>query len=151
MLQYDFDQSIGYWLSTTTQVLHRAFNDELAPHKITYRQAQVLLWLMVDGEMSQAELAARMTIEPPTLVGILDRMELAGWIARRGCPCDRRKKLIAVCAAAEPIWEKVVDCAREIRARATRGLSPRQQATLKTLLQKVRSNFETPLLAEVNT
>src|SRR5688572_9141763 len=73
MLDYDFPSSIGYWLITTHQGYLRAFNEKLAPEGITYRQAQVLGWLAAEGPLTQTELAARMLIEPPTLVGILDR------------------------------------------------------------------------------
>ncbi|MEZ6073592.1 MAG: hypothetical protein R3C10_25775 [Pirellulales bacterium] len=45
--------------------------EELTPHGITFRQMQVMAWLMLEGELSQNELASRMIIEPPTLVGVL--------------------------------------------------------------------------------
>jgi MarR family transcriptional regulator for hemolysin len=141
-LQVDFEESIGYWLTLATQAYHRAVSDELEPHGITYRQSMVLGWLALEGELSQAELAAKMMVEPPTLVGILDRMERDGWISRHGCPGDRRKKLIRPSAAAEPVWEKMVECGARVRAQATEGLSERQLATLKKLLRRVLHNLK---------
>ena len=140
MLQYDFEQSVGYWLTVTTQAYHRAFNEELAPHGITYRQSQVVAWLAVEQELSQSELASRMLIEPPTLVGILDRMERDGWITRESCPGDRRKKLIRLTSNVEPIWSKFVACARKIRLQATDGLSADESQALLMLLRKVHAN-----------
>ncbi|MCI0335177.1 MAG: MarR family transcriptional regulator [Planctomycetes bacterium] len=142
-LDYDFHQSIGYWLTITTQTYHRAVSDELVPHGITYRQSMVLGWLALEGELSQTELAAKMMVEPPTLVGILDRMERDGWISRHNCPSDRRKNLIRANPAAEPVWDKIVECAMRVRARATDGLSERQLATLKKLLRRVGQNLKT--------
>jgi MarR family transcriptional regulator for hemolysin len=75
-------------------------------------------------------------------VGILDRMERDGWIARHDCPGDRRKKLIRASTAAEPVWDKIVECATRIRQRATEGLSERQLATLKKLLARVERNLK---------
>jgi MarR family transcriptional regulator for hemolysin len=141
-LHFDFEQSIGYWMTTATQAYHRAVCDELAPHGITYRQSMVLGWLAVEGELSQAELAAKMMVEPPTLVGILDRMERDGWIARHNCPFDRRKKIIRATLAAEPVWERIVECASRVREQATAGLSERQLATLKKLLSRVQENVK---------
>jgi MarR family transcriptional regulator for hemolysin len=142
VLYYDFDQSIGYWLTMTTQAYHRAVTEELAPHGITYRQSMVLGWLALEGELTQTELAARMMVEPPTLVGILDRMERDGLIARHNCPTDRRKNLIRASEAAKPVWEKIVQCALRVREQATSGLSERQLATLKKLLRRVDKNLE---------
>lgn len=148
MLYFDFDESVGYWLTITTQAYHRAVSDELAPHGITYRQSMVLGWLALEGELSQSELAAKMMIEPPTLVGILDRMERDGWITRHDCPSDRRKNLIRANSAAEPVWEKIVECATRVRARATEGLSDRQLAALKKLLRRIGHNLQSHQPAE---
>ena len=142
MLLYDFEDSIGYWLTATTHSFHRAVAEEIAPHGITYRQSQVLGWLAVEGELSQAELATKMMVEPPTLVGILDRMERDGWITRNSCVSDRRKKMIRPTEAVEPVWEKIAESARRVRARATDGLSEQELDTLKQLLDRVSRNLE---------
>jgi len=142
MLRYDFEQSIGYWLTVATQAFHRAVSEELAPHGITYRQSQVLAWLVLEGELSQAELANKMMVEPPTLVGILDRMERDGWITRNSCPSDRRKKLIRATTTAEPVWEKIAERGRRVRAGATKGLTEQEIETLKQLLVRVNRNLD---------
>jgi MarR family transcriptional regulator for hemolysin len=129
-------------MTIATQAYHRAVSEEVAPHGITYRQSLVLAWLAAEGELSQAELASKMLVEPPTLVGILDRMERDGWITRNGCPSDRRKKLIRATSAAEPVWEKIAECARRVRASASEGLTERQLETLKQLLGRVHQNLE---------
>ena len=149
MLEYDFEESLGYWLTIATQGLHRAFNDELAPHGLTFRQSQVLLWLVLKEELSQNQLAALMQIEPPTLAGIVDRMLKAGWIQRRSCPQDRRKKLVSVSPKAEPVWETIVECARTVRARAEENLTPSEALELKRLLSIVAVNFANEPLLEL--
>ncbi|MGD9636483.1 MAG: MarR family winged helix-turn-helix transcriptional regulator [Pirellulales bacterium] len=147
MLQFDFEESIGYWLTLSTQAFHRALTEEVAPHGITYRQSQVLAWLVIEGELSQAELASKMMVEPPTLVGILDRMERDGWITRNSCPTDRRKKLIRATAAAEPVWEKIAECGRRVRARATSQLTHEELQSLKEMLGRVLQSLgsESPI------
>jgi MarR family transcriptional regulator for hemolysin len=147
-LDYDFAQSIGYWLTVTTQAFHRAVSEELLPHGVTYRQSMVLGWLALEGELSQTELAHKMLVEPPTLVGILDRMERDGWISRHDCPSDRRKNIIRANPAAEPVWEQIVECAMRVRERATHGLSERQLATLMKLLRQMGQNLKTLDAAE---
>jgi MarR family transcriptional regulator, transcriptional regulator for hemolysin len=142
MLHYDFEESIGAWLTLATQTYHRAVSDELAPHGITYRQSMVLGWLALEGDLSQTELAAKMMVEPPTLVGILDRMERDGWITRHNCPGDRRKKIIRANPEAEPVWQRIVECALRVRQRAIEGFSERELTALKTLLHRVQHNLK---------
>ena len=147
MLEYDFENSVGFWICTASNAFQRAFNEELAPQGMTFRQAQVLGCLALEGTLSQTDLAERMRIEPPTLVGILDRMERDGWIRRDGDKQDRRRKLIQPTPEAKPAWSKVVAAAHGVRARATRGLSQQQLAQLKKLLAQVQSNLQEPQVA----
>ena len=143
MLEYDFENSVGFWICQASHALQRAFNEELAPQGVTFRQAQVLGSLALEGRLSQTDLAERMRIEPPTLVGILDRMERDGWIRRGSDKTDRRKKLIEATSAAKPVWTKIVAVAKRVRARATRGMTPSQLTQLKKLLTLVQTNLQT--------
>ena len=142
MLEYDFENSVGFWVCQASHALQRAFNEELAPQGVTFRQAQILGCLALEGKLSQTDLADRMRIEPPTLVGILDRMERDGWIKRGGDKTDRRRKLVEVLPAAKPVWIKIVAVAKQVRARATRGMTQAQLAQLKKLLAVVQMNLQ---------
>jgi MarR family transcriptional regulator for hemolysin len=142
VLHYDFNDSVGYWLCLAANAMQQSLNDELARHGITYRQFQVLAWLVHDGrELTQAELASRMMIEPPTLVGLLDRMEQQGWIERVGYPGDRRKKLVRVAPAAEAVWETMVDALLRVREQATAQLPPEQVELLKEILRTMHESL----------
>jgi MarR family transcriptional regulator, transcriptional regulator for hemolysin len=143
MLDYDFENSVGFWVITAANDYQKAINDELAPQGITYRQSQVLGFLALEGPLPQHKLADHMRIEPPTLVGILDRMERDGWICRENDLGDKRRKLIRPQAAAKPVWNKVVAAAKRVRKRAARGLSSSELATLKRLLACVQQNLKT--------
>jgi MarR family transcriptional regulator for hemolysin len=140
-LEYDFQNSVGFWLLMASHDYQQAINEELAPQGITYRQSQVLGLLSLSGPMSQGVMAEQMGIEPPTLVGILDRMERDGWIRRVACRDDRRRKLVHATKAAEPVWKTITTAARRVRAHATCGLSSEQLNQLRELLEIVRNNL----------
>jgi MarR family transcriptional regulator for hemolysin len=144
VLEYDFENSVGFWICQASHALQRAFNEELAPQGVTFRQAQVLGSLALEGRLSQTDLAERMRIEPPTLVGILDRMERDGWIRRGSDKKDRRKKLVEATPAAKPVWTKIVAVAKRVRTRATRGMTPAQLVQLKKILTLVQANLQAP-------
>jgi len=140
-IQYDFESSVCYWASMAALSFRRALNEELAPLGITHRQSQVLAWLVHRGEMSQCELACCMEIEAPTLAGIITRMESAGWIKRRACSRDRRKKLVRIEPAAEPVWAQIAECAQRVRSAATAGLDDEQTERLRSLLEQIHKNL----------
>lgn len=134
MLNYDFEESVGYWIVRASRALERAMNEELRPLGITLRQFQVLAWLAAEGPLCQRDLAERIGVEPPTLAGVLDRMERDGWIERRPHPDDARKKLVMPSPAARPAWDEMAACARRVRARAASALGPRQLRALRSQL-----------------
>ncbi len=140
-LEYDFEASVGYWMVLGSQAFQKALNEELLPHGITFRQCQVLGWLILSGELSQVDLAQRMMIEPATLVGVLDRMQAHDWIRRESTLEDRRRKMIRLQPAARDIWKKIAKCARRVRAQAVQGLSDRQVVELIKLLKIVVKNL----------
>lgn len=140
-MDYDFEASIGYWVTITSLAFRKSLNEELAPHGITFRQSQVLGWLVLEGELSQADLACRMEVEAPTLKGLVDRMESAGWVERTPCSQDRRKKLVRPTSAAEPVWDLIAKCARNVRQDATAGLSSEDVNQLHAMLRIVHQNL----------
>lgn len=141
MREYDFENSIGYWICGASRMIHRAMNQELAPRGITYRQAQILSTLVREGAVTQVALAEWMGIEPPTVVRILDRMERDGWISRVANPNDRREKLVRIESKASRAWEQVVAVFLKLRAVAERGLSKQELQALRGLLEKIEGNF----------
>ena len=141
MLEYDFESSVSHSIYMTAHAYERAMNEELAPEGITHRQCQVLGWLALEGGLSQVELSERMSIEPPTLVGILDRMERDGLLTRAACLDDRRRKIVTPLPKAEAVWQKIIACAERVHQRATEGMSPDQLASAQLALDQVRANL----------
>jgi MarR family transcriptional regulator for hemolysin len=141
MLKYDFESSVAHSIFMSAHAYERAMNGELAPEGITNRQCQVLGWLALEGALSQIELAERMTIEPPTLVGILDRMERDGLLTRAPCATDRRRKIVTPLPKAEAVWQKIIACGEGVHRRATEGMSSDQLGSAKVVLDQVRANL----------
>lgn len=141
MFRYDFEHSLIFWVCSASLALEKALNEELAPHGITYRQWQVLGWLVLEGQIAQGELADRMRIEPPTLVGIIDRMERDGWLERSPCPDDRRRKLLRPTDRVAPVWDRIASAARRVRARAAEGFTEAELLALFDALQRIRANL----------
>jgi MarR family transcriptional regulator for hemolysin len=144
VLQYDWENSVGYWVVNTAHAVRRSLNTELSREGITLRQWEVLACLALSEEMSQAEVAERLGIEAPTLVGILDRMERDGWLERLNCAHDRRKKRIRCTKKAEQLWARMVACAHRVRARAINGLTSAEIETLRSICSRILVNLDTP-------
>lgn len=139
--EYDVAQDIEYALSQTIRAYQQALNAELAPYGLTIQQSQVLGWLRKKGNLAQCQLASLLRIEPPTLVGMLERMERDGLILRIADRSDRRRKLICLNQCAEELGETGVECSARVCARAVQGLSPEEIDALRELLKRILENL----------
>ncbi|QDU80821.1 Transcriptional regulator SlyA [Polystyrenella longa] len=141
MLEYDFEQSLGYWTALTSHAYRRTLDAELNRQNITIRQWEVLALLSLNGEQNQVQLADQLCIEPPTLAGVIKRMERDGWLERTCCQEDRRKNNIRPTPKAEALWQQMVDCCRKIRAQATAGMTEEEINQYISLCQRVIKNM----------
>jgi len=141
VLQYDFEESVGYWVCSTSHAMRRCLDAELAKENITLRQWEVLAWISRAGEQSQVELADRLGIEAPTLAGILTRMERDGWLERFSCPMDRRRKRIRATEQAEAVWMRMVECCNRVRDRAISDIPSADLAIMRRTCEQIRANL----------
>jgi MarR family transcriptional regulator for hemolysin len=141
-LEYDWENSVGCWISSTSHALRKSLGASLSREGITLRQFEVLSWLSTGGGCgSQSELAESMGIEPHTLAGVLSRMERDGLLQRRSCEQDRRKNKIQPTEKAELIWEKVSNICHEVRGRAVRDFTQEELTQLRLLCDRIRANL----------
>jgi DNA-binding MarR family transcriptional regulator len=143
LLEFDFENSVGYWICTTSHALRMALQTKLQEGcSLSIRQWEVLACLACEEGMTQAEMADRLGIEPGTLTGIVSRMEAAGWLERRTCPDDRRKNRIYATDKAEQIWKQTTEICHAVRQQATAGIDARALESLKSVCDQIRHNLE---------
>ena len=81
-------------LNAIRQIIRAADIDSrrlAAEHQITSTQLVSLLAIVKSGSATAHDVARRVHVGPSTLVGVLDRLEAKGFIARQRRPEDRRE------------------------------------------------------------
>ncbi|WP_437205091.1 MarR family winged helix-turn-helix transcriptional regulator [Planctomicrobium sp. SH664] len=142
MLEYDWENSVGHWVCSTSHALRKAVGAALQKEGITLRQWEVLAWLSCnEGCGSQSELADAMGIEPHTLAGVLSRMERDGLLQRKVCQLDRRKNRIESTGKAEAMWVRVTEICHDLRNKAVEGFSGEELEMLRIACEKIRNNL----------
>ncbi|WAC28681.1 MarR family winged helix-turn-helix transcriptional regulator [Ancylobacter sp. SL191] len=122
--------------------MDRAFTE--AGLGITAGEARTLLHLKINPGLRQGALAERMSIEPMTMVGYLDRLEALGVIARDPDPSDRRAKIVRLTPDAAPLLERILAAAATAREEALDGVAPLERDALRHALQLIRANLCAP-------
>lgn len=108
---------------------------------LTPGEARALAHINIHRGLRQSALAEKMSVEPMTLVGFLDRLEGLGLVAREADPTDRRAKIVALTAAARPYLDGIEKAAAQAREEATQGFSDEERVQLRDFLDRIRGNL----------
>jgi DNA-binding MarR family transcriptional regulator len=108
----------------TLRVLHRAEQEGLAHLRLT-------------------DLSGRLLIRPPSVTGVVDRLERMGLVERSSSQADHRSKQVSLTSAGRDLVERMlVGHASQVEA-VLSGLGPQEQASLQRLLDRLSSHVRT--------
>ncbi|MGA8260854.1 MAG: MarR family transcriptional regulator [Arenicellales bacterium] len=132
-------ENLGQLLGGTSRAWRFALDRRLQPLGLSLARWLVLLHLANTREpLSQKGLAARVGVEGPTLVGLLDRMESDGWVSRRPSDTDRRSKHVVLTSRAKEVIRPIRAAADELREELLRGLSEEEIETCRKVLEHIK-------------
>jgi MarR family transcriptional regulator for hemolysin len=132
------DEPLGRQLAITGKVVRERFDEYLSQHGASLVTWTVLRSAEHEEGLSQRELASRLSIESPTLVRHLDRMEDEGLIARRRDEHDRRVVRVWLTAAGRRRYARLRDVAHTVDTQLRSLLSEREVTTLEQVLPRIR-------------
>lgn len=95
-----------------------------------------------DTPPSQAELAAQLSVEPATMVAMIDRLEKAGFVVRVASETDRRVRHIHLKPAGDAAYAEVRKAATAYRATLLEGIPADRLADLTHLLEQIQTRIE---------
>lgn len=135
------ETSFGYLVNLLARLFIRALDRRIGAHGLAHGQFPALLMVWERPGLTQAEIAAAVSVEQPTMANTLNRMERDGLVERRPDPDDRRRALIFPSERALAIRDEVLAEASAVNAQATRGMSEAEQAEATRLLRRMIGNL----------
>ncbi|HWL11169.1 MAG TPA: MarR family transcriptional regulator [Planctomicrobium sp.] len=142
MLEYDWENSVGYWVCSASQAMRKQLGTLFLKEGITFRQWEVLCWMSATGGCgSQSELAEALGIEPHTMAGVVSRMQRDGLLERKCCDQDRRKNRISPTREAEELWRRASRVAQVFREQAISDFTQEELLQLRGFCERIRHNL----------
>ena len=126
----------------TAKVVREGFEQTLAAAGGSLGTWIVLSALSDDGVVSQTVLASRMQVEGATITHHVDRLEKLGLVRREIDPADRRVRKIELTPEGIRLHKSLLAAAKEFEAALFADISERQQAELRRMLDRIRTNLE---------
>lgn len=138
------DPSFGLLIYEISHQMRKRLDQRAKGLGLTRAQWQALGKLKRHTELSQAQLADMLDLEPITISRLLDRMEEAGLISRRPHPTDRRIRLVSVTETAKPILDEFRVLVDELHEEILGHLSAAERAELIDRLIGIRATLAEP-------
>lgn len=140
------DKELAIGVSRRLLLVARRYRKALdqALHRIGHSQArwEILFALTLKGgESTLTEVADRLGLEGPTLVGPMERLEAGGFVSRTTDPGDRRSRRIRLTDAGREAVAAMRDVSTAERERLVEGVSPQDLATMLRVLTQFRDNL----------
>jgi DNA-binding MarR family transcriptional regulator len=131
----------------TFGLLERVMHAYFVPFGISGAQWGVLRNLYRAEQEGEAglrlkELSQRLLIRPPSVTGVVDRLEEARLVVRLAEPSDLRAKRVALTPRGRDLVGRVLAVHGGQIARVMGGLRPEEQAQLHRLLEKFGAHLE---------
>jgi MarR family transcriptional regulator, transcriptional regulator for hemolysin len=110
------DETFGQLLHGTARAWRQKLDERLKPVGLSQAKWRTLMHLSIAQDaLTQAEIAARLGVEEPTVVTLLHRLEREAWITRTNSPHDRRCKLVLLGRRAQRVIVQINATAQKLR------------------------------------
>jgi MarR family transcriptional regulator, transcriptional regulator for hemolysin len=154
--KYDFENSIGYIINRTAKAYVKALDSQLREKVgVTAGQWKVLVMLVEENGLTQKEIANRLGLDGATVIPIIDKMEKDKLVVRNVDPADRRNNRIYRTELANAQWDKMIECASNIKEISLKGIPDKNIKimvdVLENIWQNLKLNFDVDCSSTKNT
>ena len=137
------DETFGQLLHGTARVWRQKLDERLKPMGLSQAKWRTLLHLSIAPDpLTQAEIAARLGVEEPTVVTLLHRLEREAWITRTNSPHDRRCKMVLLGRRAQRVIAQINATADKLRHELLADITKSDLKTCMRVLARVRERAE---------
>jgi MarR family transcriptional regulator for hemolysin len=139
----DTAESLGHLLHGTARAWRQKLDERLKPMGLSQAKWRTLMHLSIAREaLTQAEIAARLGVEEPTVVTLLHRLEREAWITRTNSAHDRRCKMVLLGRRAQRVIAQINATAQKLRHELLAGISESNLQTCMRVLARIRERAE---------
>lgn len=128
---------LGYNVRRAQIALWRDFVHTVAEGEIRPGMFSAIVLVRANPGISQIELAKELGIDKASMVGLIDRLEEAGWIVRKRSSEDRRRHGLTVTPAGQAVYRELKREMIEHERKFVELYNARERKQLIELLQRL--------------
>ena len=139
----DTTEKFGQLLHGTARAWRQKLDERLKPMGLSQARWRTLMHLSIAGDaLTQAEIAARLGVEEPTVVTLLHRLERENWITRTNSALDRRCKMVLLGRRAQRVIAEINSSANTLRHELLADIPNTDLKMCMKVLARIRDRAE---------
>lgn len=142
------ENSIPFLLRRTSRYFRLALQKRLKEHGLGFSHWFYLRALWLEDGITQRELCKRIEAVEPAAVTALAGLERGGYIRRVRDKANRRQVKIFITAKGNALGDDLLPFAAVISAKGVEGITARDLAVARSVLNRIRSNMSEFLAGE---
>jgi len=139
---FNLDDCIAFITCKGAKDLADSLEKRLNHYNITRSQWIALYYIKNNNMITQKQLADKMSLKEPSVVRLLDKMELYGWVNRISSNDDKRMKFLVLTDSGKEIETAMLDVAEKFKSDVLNGISLEDLDVFKATLNKMLINIE---------
>jgi len=139
---FNLDDCIAFVTCKGAKDLADTLEKRLNNFNITRSQWIALYYIKNNNMITQKQLADKMSLKEPSVVRLLDKMELYGWVNRISSNDDKRMKFLILTHSGIEIETAMLDVAEKFKSDVLNGISHEDLDVFKSTLNKMLMNIE---------
>ena len=141
-IMFNLDDCIAFVTCKGAKDLADTLEKRLNNFNITRSQWIALYYIENNNMITQKQLADKMSLKEPSVVRLLDKMELYGWVNRISSNDDKRMKFLMLTDSGKEIETAMLDVAEKFKSDVLNGISHEDLDVFKSTLNKMLINIE---------
>lgn len=137
---FNLDDCIAFMTCQSGKIFADVLERELAPHKATRSQWIAMHYIYNYRNLTQRELADKMSVSQPTVVRFLQILESKGYLKRSGANEDKRVKQLELTEAGVKVYLDILPAVEKFKTDTIAGISQEDLETLKNTLKAMIKN-----------
>ena len=129
---------LGYLIKQISDKMRANADAAFRKHGLTYSQVHVLSFVQAcGGSATQKEIEIYLDVSHPTIVGLVSRLEKAGFVTSHVDENNRRNKIVCVTEKAQQTRESLEKGREETERRLEQALGQQEREQLMHLLSRL--------------
>ena len=142
VIMFNLDDCIAFITCKSAKELAECLEKRLNCYNISRSQWIALYYIRNNPMITQRQLADKMSLKEPSVVRLLDKMEMLGWVNRIHSQNDKRIKSLNLTDAGQKVESDLLEVAEKFKNDVLSDISHEELDNFKSTLNKMLHNIE---------